>query len=73
MENGYVLIEKRLIDVVLRYNLKNQEPIRTPLLEKWHKYLEIKEHFEKVIGKSVYSVLPNVVKNTFGLDNSNMQ
>jgi len=70
-DDKYILIEKRIIDVVLRYNLKYQVPIGIPLLEKWQKYLEIKEYFDKVIGKSIYSLLPNVVENTFGLINSN--
>ncbi len=71
MEDKYVMMEKRLIDVVLRYNLKNQVPIGIPLLEKWKKYLEIKDYFDMVIGTSIYSFLPNVIENTFGLVNSN--
>ena len=67
MEDKYVLIEKRLIDVVLRYNLKSKIPLGVPLLMKWQKYLEIKDYFEKLIGKSIYSLLPNVVENTFGV------
>jgi len=70
-EDKYILIEKRIVDVVLRYNLKNQIPIGIPLLEKWQKFLDIKDYFDKVIGKSIYRLLPNVVENTFGLGNSN--
>ena len=70
MENKYVLIEKRLIDVVLRYNLKNQVPLSIPLLQKWQKYLEIKDHFSNMIGESIYNLLPNVIENTFGIINS---
>ncbi len=66
MEDKYVLIEKRLIDVVLRYNLKNQVSLRVPILEKWQKYLELKDYFTKIIGKSIYSLLPNVIENSFG-------
>jgi hypothetical protein len=71
MEKQYVLIEKRLVDVVLRYNLKTQVPIGIPLLEKWKKYLELKDYFDKKIGKSIYTFLPNVVDNTFGFVLSN--
>ena len=34
---------------------------------KWKATFEIKEYFEKKMGKSVYSILPGVVENTFGL------
>lgn len=71
VEDKYILIEKRIVDVILRYNLKTQVPIGISLLEKWQKFLEIKEYFDKVIGKSIYSLLPNVVENTFGFINSN--
>ena len=66
MEDKYVLIEKRLVDVVLRYNLKNQVPLGIPLLQKWQKYLEIKDYFANMIGESIYNLLPNIVENTFG-------
>ena len=71
MEDKYVIMEKRLIDVVLRYNLKNQVPIGIPLLEKWKKYLEIRDYFNREIGTSIYNYLPKVVENTFGFHNSN--
>ena len=70
MGDKYVLIEKRLIDVTLRYNLKNQVSLGIPLLEKWKRYLEIKDYFTSIIGKSIYNLLPNVVENTFGSTNS---
>jgi len=66
MEDKYVLIEKRLIEVVLRYNLKNQVPLGIPVLQKWQKYLELKEYFSNIIGGSIYNLLPNVIENTFG-------
>jgi hypothetical protein len=69
-EDKFILIEKRIIDVLLRYNLKTQVPVGIPLLEKWNKYLEIKDYFNKEIGNSIYSLLPNVVVNTFGFNNS---
>ncbi len=66
MEDKYVLIEKRLIEVVLRYNLKNQVPLGIPVLQKWQKYLELKEYFSNMIGGSIYNLLPNVIENSFG-------
>lgn len=71
MEDKYVLIEKRLIDVALRYNLKNQLPLEIPLLKKWQSYLEIKDYFSNLIGDSIYSLLPNIVDTTFEFINSN--
>lgn len=70
MENKYVLIEKRLIDVVLRYNLKSQVPLSIPLLQKWKRYLELIDYFSKMIGESIYNLLPNVIENTFGTNKS---
>jgi hypothetical protein len=66
MEDKYILIEKRLVDVVLRYNLKNQVSLGIPVLQKWQKYLEIKDYFSNLIGESIYNLLPNVIENTFG-------
>jgi hypothetical protein len=65
MENKYVLIEKRLIDVALRYNLKNKVGLGHPLLQKWKRYLEVRDYFNNLIGESIYNLLPNVIENTF--------
>ena len=64
-DDKYILIEKRIIDVALRYNLKNKIPIGIPLLEKWQKYLELKEHFDMIYGKSIYNLIPDIVESTF--------
>jgi len=58
--SGFVLIEKRLVEVALRYGID----IMT--VEKWRAFLSLQAHFEKAIGRSIYSVLPGVVENTFG-------
>jgi hypothetical protein len=34
---------------------------------KWNATFEIKEYFESKMGRSVYSILPGVVENTFRL------
>ncbi|MBN1231257.1 MAG: HD domain-containing protein [Anaerolineales bacterium] len=59
LPHGYVLIEKRMVDVALRYG--------TPsiLQRKWQKILENKTDFDERIGKSIYTVLPGIVKNSF--------
>lgn len=59
LPTGFCLMEKRLVDVVMRYGL-------IPLtIQKWEAYFQIKADFERQIGRSVYSLLPGVVENTF--------
>ncbi len=58
--SGFVLIEKRLLDVALRRG------INPMTVEKWRAFLELQNYFEKAIGRSIYGVLPGVVENTFG-------
>ena len=59
LPEGFVLIEKRMMDVALRHGVHQYT------VAKWKATFEIKNHFEKLIGKSIYSVLPGVVENTF--------
>ncbi len=60
LPTGPVLMEKRLLDVTLRHG-PNAFTTR-----KWQAFFDIQKEFEKAIGKSIYSLLPNVVENTFG-------
>ncbi len=59
LPSGFCLMEKRLVDVVMRYG--------TNLLTipKWKAYFAIRDDFEREIGRSIYSLLPGVVENTF--------
>ncbi len=59
LPTGFCLLEKRFIDVALRYG--------TPpaMVERWKKVLEIKSMFEAKTGCSVYELLPGVVENSF--------
>ncbi|MBL4930909.1 HD domain-containing protein [Clostridium paridis] len=59
--NGYCLIEKRLVDAVLRHGTNEYTTL------KWKATFEIKDYFERKMGKSVYSILPGVIENTFEL------
>jgi hypothetical protein len=59
LPSGFCLIEKRLLDVTLRYGFNAYT------LVKWKAYLQIQRDFEKVIGHSIYDLLPGVVENTF--------
>ncbi len=58
-ENGFLMLEKRMIDVILRHK-------KTAfLVEKLEKTFEIKRDIEKAIGRSIYDLLPGVIENTF--------
>ena len=56
---GFCLLEKRFVDVALRYGTP---PV---IVERWKKTLEIKDFFEEKINGSIYRLLPGVVENTF--------
>lgn len=59
MPTGGGLLEKRFVDVAIRYG------IHPATIDRWKKILEIKELFEEQIGCSVYTLLPGVVENSF--------
>lgn len=59
--NGYYLVEKRMVEAVLRHGVNEYTTL------KWKATLEIKNYFDRKIRKSVYSILPGVVENTFRL------
>jgi hypothetical protein len=61
LPDGFCLIEKRLIDVALRRGIHEYT------LAKWQATFAIQRSFEQCIGQSIYSLLPGVVENTFGL------
>jgi hypothetical protein len=60
MASGYCLIEKRMVDVALRYG------INSLTLAKWRAFLAIKDEFDRLAGCPVYGLLPGIVENTFG-------
>jgi len=62
LPSGFCLIEKRLMDVALRYGLNDYT------LLKWKATLNLQQEFEQAIGQSIYGILPGVVSNTFGFD-----
>jgi hypothetical protein len=59
LPDGFCLMEKRLLDVVLRYGFNEYT------LPKWKAFFEIKAAFEREIGASIYDLLPGVVETTF--------
>lgn len=59
LPTGLCILEKRMIDVYLRHG-----PTKF-MREKWLKTFAIKKKFEKLMGVSIYDVLPGVKKATF--------
>ena len=59
MPTGFCLLEKRFVDVTIRYG------VHPATINRWKKILEIKDLFEKQIGRSIYTLLPGVVENSF--------
>jgi len=60
LPSGFCLMEKRLVDVALRYGFNAYT------LAKWRAYFTIQQKFEREIGQSIYRLLPGIVENTFG-------
>lgn len=61
LPNGFTLMEKRLVDVALRHGVNEY------IVPKWKAFMGLKDFFEKKMGKSIYTVLPGVMENTFEL------
>ncbi|MEW5871607.1 MAG: HD domain-containing protein [Chloroflexota bacterium] len=61
LPSGFCLIEKRMVDVALRYGTNAYS------VPRWKAYLQLQHGFEAAMGCSVYSLLPGVVENTFGI------
>lgn len=62
LPEGFCLLEKRLIDVSLRRGVNERT------VPRWRAFLQLQRDFERAIGRSLYSVLPGVIENTFGYD-----
>lgn len=59
LPEGPCLLEKRIVEEVLRKGINDFS------VQKWKRVFEIKEMFDEVIGKPVYSLLPGIIQNTF--------
>ena len=57
--NVFCILEKRFIDTTRRYGIY---PFS---IDRWNKTYEYKEYFEKIIGKSLYSLLPDIEKSIY--------
>ena len=51
---GLCILEKRMVDISRRYGIFDCT------LPRWNKTFEYKEYFESKMGKSLYSVLPDI-------------
>lgn len=58
LPTGFCLLEKRFVDVALRYGIHPATPAR------WRKVLDIKAYFETIIGCSIYDLLPGAAENS---------
>lgn len=59
LPTGFCLLEKRFVDVAIRYGT------HPATVDRWKTVLDIKAHFEGMIGCSIYDLLPGVVENSF--------
>ena len=60
MPEGAVLIEKRLMDVVMRHGFPKTGSA------KFQATFALKHHFDQLAAENIYHFLPNIVENTFG-------
>ncbi len=63
MADGFVLMEKRMLDVAVRYGA--EVGVSAYSVRKWRRTFEIRADFERRMECSVYDLLPGVVENTF--------
>ncbi|WP_459478299.1 HD domain-containing protein [Clostridium saccharoperbutylacetonicum] len=59
LPSGFCLLEKRMVDVALRHGVHEY------IIDKWKATFETQKYFENKMGKSIYSVLPGAIENTF--------
>jgi len=57
---GFCLMEKRMLDVVLRYGFNDL------IIDKWKMNFKLMDKFSKATQKNIYKLLPGVVETTFG-------
>ena len=62
LPNGFCLLEKRLLDVAMRYGVNEHT------INRWKGFFAVKARIEQAIGVSVYRLLPGVVETTFEWD-----
>jgi len=58
LPEGACIMEKRFVDVALRYG------VRDYTTERWRGYLELKKYFDALCGCDIYTLLPGIVENS---------
>ena len=58
LPNGVCIMEKRLMDVALRHGVHKYAVVR------WRKFFEIKKYFDEKCGCNIYSLFPEIAKNS---------
>lgn len=59
LPSGPVLMEKRMVDVALRYGFNEFT------IQKWKAFFHKLKEFENAIDGSIYAILPGIIHNTF--------
>lgn len=59
LPQGAVLMEKRLMDVALRHGVSDFTVL------KWHNFFALKKMFDEKCGCNIYTLFPEIVKNSF--------
>lgn len=59
LPNGFCLMEKRFVDVTLRYGFNAHTT------QRWKAYFAVKKQLEEALGCSVYRLLPGIIETTF--------
>lgn len=54
--NGFCILEKRFVDTTRRYGIF---PFS---VDRWNRTYQYKAYFEQIIGKSIYTLLPDIEK-----------
>lgn len=58
LPSGFCLLEKRFVDVTIRYGFHDAT------IPRWKKILELRDYFSGLLGRPVYDVLPGVAENS---------
>ena len=64
MPHGFVLMEKRMVDVIMRYGANGNTPARY-FVQRWKANFALVDEIESAIHGSIYTHLPGVIENTF--------
>lgn len=59
LPSGFCLLEKRFVDVTIRYG------VHPATIDRWKKIFEIKSYFEEKTGCPIYTLLLGVMENSF--------